>query len=133
MSIQAPSVPPQILCLFHQSQCAVPTAAPLLWTNCQICHTNAFKTTLNVTCLLLPSLLGAYGILGNMQYSLHLFYLLSYFCLCKIKFEAIPEGFCVQGMPLFTSFCPYCHIWLCVSYLRTVILGRHLRAADLGL
>lgn len=85
------------LSFFHHSYCSsalVPTAALPLWIICQISLTHAFKATLHVACRLLPSLfLGTYDILGHVHDTLHLFYLLSYFCLYKIKFKYIPRGF----------------------------------------
>lgn len=50
----------------------------------------------------------------------------------KFSSSVPPVGFSVEGMHKLTSFCPYCHIRLYASYLRTVTLGRYLRLANLG-
>lgn len=85
------------LTFFHHFWCAsipLPTAVPPLWTICQISSPHIFKATLNVVCSLLPGpFLGAYNVLESVQFSLCLFYLLSYSCLYKIKFKYIPCGF----------------------------------------
>lgn len=78
---------------FHHSSIPLPTAAPPLWTICQISSPHIFKATLNIVCSLLPGpFLGA-CILQSVQYSFCLFYLLSYFCLHKIRLKRIPCGF----------------------------------------
>lgn len=77
----------------------------------QISHT--FNATLNVACLLLPSLF-LDDIWRSMWYSLHLFYVLSYFCLYRMKFKYIPHCFlCTRNAHVYFFLPTLSHSALC--------------------